>query len=63
MRIRVVDGGYAIILNRLEAEELRKILREDLKPIPKGVTVEDAPFRNKLDLGLDMVGVLKPRRK
>jgi hypothetical protein len=51
------DANLVIVLRRNEAKKLRKILDTKVHKVPPKTPFDDAPFRNKLDLALEMLGV------
>lgn len=51
------DTTIVVMLRQGEAERLRVILNSDKRHIDPEMPLEFVPFRNKLDQGLELLGV------
>jgi len=56
------DVDVVIMLTMGEAKEVRRILDTKTHKIDPKTPIKDVPVRHKLDMGLEMLGVKRPRR-
>ena len=56
------DVDVVIMLTMGEAKEVRRILDTKSHKIDPKTPIKDVPVRHKLDQGLEMIGVKRPRR-